>query len=62
MAMTAVATRMAYWAKDAGFEQWRRGLLQSEESSAQANVKLADLSYEMPELAVAGAKDESDAE
>lgn len=51
--MTAVAVRQATIPDGGKFKAWVMANLDGEESSAQANVKLADLRYEMPELAVA---------
>lgn len=58
--MTAVAVRQASIPDGGKFTQWVRANLDGEESQAQANVKLADLSYEMPELAVAGSEVEQE--
>ena len=60
MAMTAVAVRQAGIEDGGKFKQWVMANLDGGEAQPQANVTLADLEYDMPELAVAGSGEEPD--
>lgn len=59
MAATALAVRHAHYAKPDDFKRWLETLTDGEDRP-QRDVKLDDLQWEMPELAVAGMADDND--